>query len=362
MAHPKKKLIVTLCFFLVLITIDTGQCLALPECIDSPTDDIEVVNEWVRCRGTYNYANGDKYVGEFSNGARHGRGSYTYTGGRVKKGTWKFGDFQGAESDPENRGQSAGPYLTSRLRDESRISSPSVPNHKQTNSRTCPRSPLVITDYNEVQSWNNCEGTIAFGKKNKEKAGEKYAGEWKGGTRHGYGTYVGNGGQKYVGEWRDNKFHGRGTWSSPTGHEYIGEWKNGLADGQGTLTHPDGRLEEGMWENWKLIKAKEPDNPQLKRDSTQIKESKQNLTKKKAEEGKPVTIQKSESEVGKPTKDRIIKIQTALKDTGHYSGTVDGIMGPVTINAIKIWQESNNFNATGHLLGNQEGKLLRKDN
>ena len=35
--------------------------------------------------------------------------------------------------------------------------------------------------------------------------GNKYAGEWKNGARHGQGTFTWSNGYKYVGEWKDDK-------------------------------------------------------------------------------------------------------------------------------------------------------------
>jgi len=39
--------------------------------------------------GTYTYANGSKYVGEFKNAKRNGLGTYTFANGTVDKGIWK---------------------------------------------------------------------------------------------------------------------------------------------------------------------------------------------------------------------------------------------------------------------------------
>ena len=42
-------------------------------------------------QGTYIYANGNKYVGEWKDGIWHGQGTYTETEGTVMKGIWKNG-------------------------------------------------------------------------------------------------------------------------------------------------------------------------------------------------------------------------------------------------------------------------------
>ena len=49
------------------------------------------------CFGTYTFANGDKYVGEFRDNKKNGQGTYTFANGRVKEGIWKNGEFQYAQ-------------------------------------------------------------------------------------------------------------------------------------------------------------------------------------------------------------------------------------------------------------------------
>ena len=39
--------------------------------------------------GTYTWANGDKYVGEYKDGKYHGQGTYTYANGDKYVGEWK---------------------------------------------------------------------------------------------------------------------------------------------------------------------------------------------------------------------------------------------------------------------------------
>ena len=47
--------------------------------------------------GTYTFANGDKYVGEFKNSRFHGKGIKTFTDGRVQEGIWENFVFQYAQ-------------------------------------------------------------------------------------------------------------------------------------------------------------------------------------------------------------------------------------------------------------------------
>ena len=51
------------------------------------------VGEWkddkIHGQGTYTYADGDKYEGEFNEGKRHGQGTYTTADGKVVKGLFE---------------------------------------------------------------------------------------------------------------------------------------------------------------------------------------------------------------------------------------------------------------------------------
>jgi hypothetical protein len=117
---------------------------------------------------------------------------------------------------------------------------------------TCPGSPVTISDYKEVSSWNNCSGDIKFGKEGGVRAGNKYVGEWQEGQFHGQGTYTWANGQKYVGEWQEDKFHGQGTLTLADGRQYVGEFKDGQSHGQGTYTWADGRQYVGEFKDGKF--------------------------------------------------------------------------------------------------------------
>jgi peptidoglycan hydrolase-like protein with peptidoglycan-binding domain len=52
------------------------------------------------------------------------------------------------------------------------------------------------------------------------------------------------------------------------------------------------------------------------------------------------------------------QIQTALKNAGFYSGTIDGRMGRQTREAIKSFQKANNLKADGRI-GNQTWDVLK---
>ena len=54
----------------------------------------------------------------------------------------------------------------------------------------------------------------------------EYIGEFKDDKYEGFGTETYSNGDKYVGEFKNSKKHGKGTYTWGEGHKYIGDWKN----------------------------------------------------------------------------------------------------------------------------------------
>ena len=61
--------------FAVLL-FSAGEAWSLPKYPGSYTS-----NTWTNCVGTFTFANGDKYVGEFKDGERYGQGTSTEAAG-----------------------------------------------------------------------------------------------------------------------------------------------------------------------------------------------------------------------------------------------------------------------------------------
>jgi uncharacterized protein YgiM (DUF1202 family) len=114
-------------------------------------------------QGTFTFADGSKYVGEFKDDNFHGPGTLTAANGKVQEGIWKNDEFQYA--------QKVSPTLTAR-----KSSSPSK------------------------------TGAVVFGTLVNPITGDKYVGEWKNGRRHGKGTLTYADGRVKEGIWKDNKF------------------------------------------------------------------------------------------------------------------------------------------------------------
>jgi hypothetical protein len=174
----------------------------------------EFKDDLLNGQGTYTYANGDKYVGEHRDGNRHGQGTYADADGTVAEGIWKDGDFQYA-------------------------------NKRATNSSSLPDCPSSVDEV-----WTDCKGRFVTENKN------IYVGDFKNDEFSGQGSYTygpnsDSAGDKYVGDLKDGLFHGQGTYTWSDGDNYVGEFKNDLIHGYGTYTYAEGRKYVGEFQNHK---------------------------------------------------------------------------------------------------------------
>ena len=92
--------------------------------------------------------------------------------------------------------------------------------------------------------------------------GTKYVGEFKGGKKHGQGTYTLPDGEKLQGEWGEDMLNGQGVHTFADGTKYGGEFRNSGFHGQGTLLDRSGGIVfSGQWVDGKpTVKASVPEN------------------------------------------------------------------------------------------------------
>jgi hypothetical protein len=81
-------------FIILILNLNEGHSLELPNCMDSPTDQIEVFKKWHNCLGTVNYPSGSVFTGEWKKGQKF-RGKQIYTDGTYYHGEWKNGVYHG---------------------------------------------------------------------------------------------------------------------------------------------------------------------------------------------------------------------------------------------------------------------------
>lgn len=145
--------------------------------------------------GTMTYANGQKYIGEFDQGLRHGQGVLFINQTRKYVGSWRNGRKHG-----EGR-----IYLNNRILTAGKWS-----NNKLTETATFK---------------NGCV---------------------EGNCQDGFGAYLFNDGKKVIGEFSNGSLKGYTICFYPNGNKYIGEWKFNGRNGQGKL-YNEKNPQNGIW-------------------------------------------------------------------------------------------------------------------
>ena len=168
------KKIVSFISVLFFFALGFSHAWALPPCPSNQNATYD------NCFGTYTYANGDEYVGEFKNDQRYGQGTYYSLADNEFKGDKYVGEWK----DNKMHGQ----------------------------------------------------GTYTYAN------GDKYVGEYKDNKTNGHGTYYHNNGNKYVGVLSDVKRHGQGTYTFADGSKGEGEWTAGKPNGYFVEYNTDGSL------------------------------------------------------------------------------------------------------------------------
>lgn len=148
--------------------------------------------------------NGDKYVGDVSNGVYQGKGTYYYSNGDKYVGDFVSYNYQGKGTYYYNNGD------------------------------------VFVGDF--VNNYPT-KGTKTFNN------GNKYVGDLVSGAFQGEGTFYYNNGEKYIGNFVNNARQGFGIYVFLDGSKYEGEWVNNRWQGKGKRTYSSGLVEEGIFAN-----------------------------------------------------------------------------------------------------------------
>ena len=215
---------------------------------------------------TINYDSGDKYVGEVSNGVRHGQGTYFYADGSKYAGEYKDDLMHGQGTAFYTNGDEYVGEWKDNLRHGQAIYLHAI-------------GVKYVGEYKDGIRWTgityNADGTVhgshiegvwqaeeagcVKGREYTEDGknmidcefsdGERYVGGYEKGLWNGQGAYAYANGDKYVGEWKDADYHGHGTYFHGSGEKYVGEWKENLKHGQGTYTWANGSKYVGAYKD-----------------------------------------------------------------------------------------------------------------
>ena len=249
-----KRSVLPVLMVFVFLLLSSTEGWSLPPCPGSPTSRWSTHSNWTDCFGIFTYGSGEKYVGEWKDGKRHGQGTLSFTNGSKYVGEWKDRSMHGqgtqynADGSVKREGiwedgkfqyaKKTSPIVTARTLSPT-VTAKKAPT-KGGNLPPCKGSPTA--SISPIAFWTDCLGTLTY-------KGHKYVGEWKDNKINGQGTYTFADGDKYVGEHKDGKPHGQGTATFFDGSKYVGEHKDGKPHGQGTYTDPDGNKYVGEWKN-----------------------------------------------------------------------------------------------------------------
>jgi hypothetical protein len=172
---------------------------------------IEMIWDGYTGKGTYVFDENSKYIGEWKNGERNGKGTHIDV---------SYGCVAGGDTNI---------------------------------CKDCIPIPCMDTlEY--VGEWKDGKKHGQGTMKANGNLGYEYVGEWKRGDYHGKGTYTKSDGRnEYTGEWKSGDYHGKGTYIYSDGDKYVGEFKDGFKHGQGTYTYASGEVYEGLWEDGEFI-------------------------------------------------------------------------------------------------------------
>ena len=170
-------------------------------------------------QGTYLFASGAKYLGQFANGKSEGIGICYWKDGSRYEGAWKAGlpHGQGIKTFADGKRQ------TGWFKDGRYIGEKSL---------------------EELQAKAGAGSTARK---------EVKAGCVSGNCQNGRGVYVFVSGAVYTGEFKNGEIHGVGVCHYADGSQYKGEWVHRQPHGQGTLIFADGRQRSGFWQNGQAI-------------------------------------------------------------------------------------------------------------
>ncbi|OWR55777.1 hypothetical protein KGM_212090 [Danaus plexippus plexippus] len=160
----------------------------------------------------------DKYVGDWNNDLKQGKGLFLTVTGKLYEGDWLNGFRHGFGSL----------------------------SNKQANGtfRLEYRGDWVRGKPEGIGWWYYQNGDVYFG-------------FWKKGYRHGYGKMFYANGTFYVGYWQKNKKEGLGMFVQVNGNRYEGHWSGDLKHGLGRFYHMHtGQVQEGCWVQDTCVRSK----------------------------------------------------------------------------------------------------------
>ncbi len=211
--------------------------------------------------GTYLFANGDRYVGQWSAGQPHGKGTYYFASRERYEGDFKLGKFDGQGTmyypdkayytgswkDNKKNGYGRLVYKDGKVAEGTWVNgklqtrATSTETSTATNTSTAPAasgSPTTTNSgKNNIEGLRNCNTTFC---------------------RNGTGYYNYPDGSRWIGEFQNGVPHGKGVCYYASGDRYEGQWANGAPNGPGVL-YSGNRATGAVWVNGHIMQELDSD-------------------------------------------------------------------------------------------------------
>lgn len=215
--------------------------------VGESTYDGELLNGKYHGFGTMKWTDGKKYVGEFKNGLRNGKGTFYFANGCTYTGEYVNDKPNGYGTETFTNGDRyEGNYANGFRNGKGCYYYANGCSHKgeYVNDKKCGFGTETFTNGNRYEgnyenNLRNGKGTFYFAN------GCTYTGEFVDDKRHGFGTETFTNGDKYEGLYANDLRNGKGTFYFANGWSHTGEYKDNKANGFGIETNHNGYKYEG---------------------------------------------------------------------------------------------------------------------
>lgn len=185
------------------------------------TRNTDCIGNCTNGQGTINYANGDKYIGNFENGKAEGQGSFIYADGGKYIGTFKDDKFDGQGTLAYADGNKyVGEFKNDKVDGQGILTYADgskyvgefkngeiVQNNPQTDNSKLPPDAVSLASNPPMQPDETQPHCI------------------KGNCINGHGIQTYPDGSKYIGQFKNSLSEGQGTLLLPNGDKYVGKFK-----------------------------------------------------------------------------------------------------------------------------------------
>lgn len=193
------------------------------------------------------YGDGSFYEGEMKDGVRHGDGCCFFTDGRTLKVVYDDGKLTHADKIEYETVEFFGVRVKKKVVDKNDKNAETgaiKAAEKALDALFCNPFGNVSMTRKRVDEICDEKAFEFFENDEKEyvefKDGDRYRGETKDGVPHGKGRYYSELGWVYEGEFFDGQINGKGKAVFSDGTVYFGEWKDGKRDGVGRSVFANG--------------------------------------------------------------------------------------------------------------------------